>query len=140
MDRITFIRTCATYRLAACFFVAPFVRVYAQQADDEVTPEVQQLYAQAKAAQQRNDPATAIAKYRAMIKLAPHLAPAYNNLGMLYFDQHDYTHASEAREHGLKLNPNMSTASAMLGMSYYELGINEKDRAVDPGCRVSQPK
>ena len=124
-DCLSLTRRCSTCLLAVSLFITSGVRGLAQQAD-EVTPEVQQLYAQAKSAQQGNDSATAIAKYRAMIKLAPHLAPAYNNLGMLYFDQHDYMHASETLERGLKLNPNMPTASAMLGMSYYELGLNEK--------------
>lgn len=96
------------------------------QAADEVTPEVEQLYAQAKAAQQKNDDSTAIAKYRAMLKLAPHLAPAYNNLGMLYFNGHDYAHAAEVLKRGLELNPNMSTAETMLGMSYFQLGEFEK--------------
>lgn len=112
--------------LAACLLMFPVSEGVAQQGTDEVTPEVQQLYAQARAAQQRGDNDAAIAKYRAMVKLAPHLAAAYNNLGMLYFDQHDYPHASETLERGLKLNPDMSTASAMLGMSYYELGMFEK--------------
>jgi len=98
----------------------------AQSVDDEVTPQVQQLYAQAKAAQQQGDNATAIQKYRAMLKLAPHLAPAYNNLGMLYFSQHDYTQAAQVLEQGLKLNPDMPTASAMLGLSYAQMGKNEK--------------
>jgi tetratricopeptide (TPR) repeat protein len=100
------------------------VAVFAQE--DEVTPQVQALYAEAKAAQQRGDDAAAIEKYRAMLKLAPHLAPAYNNLGMLYFDQHDFPHAAEVLKHGLELNPNMPTASAMLGMSYYEMGDHEQ--------------
>jgi tetratricopeptide (TPR) repeat protein len=98
----------------------------ASQASDEVTPEVQQLYAQAKAAQQRGDSAAAIEKYRAMIKLAPHLAPAYNNLGMIYFNEHDYTHAAVVLKRGLDVNPDMPTATAMLGMSYFQLGENEK--------------
>jgi tetratricopeptide (TPR) repeat protein len=98
----------------------------AQQEDDEVTPQVQELYAQAKAAQQRNDNATAIEKYRAMIKLAPHLAAAYNNLGMLYFNEHDFANAAEVLERGLKLHEKMPTAAAMLGMSYYQLGRNEE--------------
>jgi len=98
----------------------------AQSADDEVTPQVQELYAQAKAAQQHGDDATAIQKYRAMLKLAPHLAPAYNNLGLLYFNQRDYAHAAEVLEEGLKLNPDMPTASAMLGVSYAQLGEDEK--------------
>jgi tetratricopeptide (TPR) repeat protein len=98
----------------------------AQSADDEVTPQVQDLYAQAKAAQQRGDSAVAIEKYRAMLKLAPHLAPAYNNLGMLYFRQHDFANAAPVLEQGLKLNPDMPTASALLGLTYLEMGDNEK--------------
>jgi tetratricopeptide (TPR) repeat protein len=98
----------------------------AQTADDEVTPQVQSLYEQAKAAQQRGDNATAIQKYRVMLKLAPHLAPAYNNLGMLYFNQGDYSHAAQVLEQGLKLNPDMPTASALLGLSYAQLGEDEK--------------
>ena len=61
-----------------------------------------------------------------MLKLAPHLAPGYNNLGMLYFNDHDYTHAAEVLKRGLELNPNMPTATVMLGMSYYQLG-DEKE-------------
>lgn len=99
---------------------------WAQSGDDEVTPQVQELYAQAKAAQQSGDNATAIQKYRAMLKLAPHLAPAYNNLGILYFNQGDYTHAAQVLEQGLKVNPDMPTASAMLGFSYAQMGESAK--------------
>lgn len=98
----------------------------AQQGNDEVTPEVQDLYAQAHAAQQRGDSTTAIEKYKAILKLAPHLAAAYNNLGMLYFNGHDYKRAAAVLQRGLELNPNMPSTSAMLGMSYFELGENEK--------------
>jgi predicted Zn-dependent protease len=112
----------------------------AQSADDEVTPQVEQLYAQAKAAQQRNDVATAIEKYRAMIKLAPHLAAAYNNLGMLYYNEKDYTHAAETLERGLKLHQKMPTASAMLGMSYYQLGENEKAEPLIRAALTANPK
>ncbi len=61
-----------------------------------------------------------------MIRLAPHLAAAYNNLGRLYFNQRDYGHAAQTLAEGLKLNPDMPTASAMLGMSYLEIGQVEK--------------
>lgn len=97
-----------------------------QAGNQEVTPQVQALYAQAKAAQQRGDNAAAIEKYRDMLKLAPHLAPAYNNLGRLYVNQHDYAHAVETLEQGLKLNPDMPTASALLGLSYAQLGESDK--------------
>lgn len=112
--------------LAAALFLLTMPFAQARQAGDEVTPEVQQLYAQAKAAQQRGDSAEAIEKYRAMIKLAPHLAAAYNNLGMLYFNSHDFAHAAEVLKRGLELHPDMPTASAMLGMSYFQLGADEK--------------
>lgn len=109
-------------------FLPSFVSasVFAQAGNQEVTPQVQALYAQAKAAQQRGDTTVAIEKYRAMLKLAPHLAPAYNNLGMLYVNQHDYAHAAETLEQGLKLNPDMPTASALLGLSYAQLGESDK--------------
>jgi tetratricopeptide (TPR) repeat protein len=111
-------------RLAAllCLSVSAIASYAQTSADDEVTPQVQTLYAQAKAAQQRGDNGEAIEKYRAMLKLAPHLAPAYNNLGMLYFNEHDYAHAAQVLKQGLELNPNMPTASALLGMSYQEIG------------------
>lgn len=98
----------------------------AQAGDAEVTPKVQQLYAEANAAAQSGDETTAIEKYRAIIRFAPHLSAAYNNLGALYFNQRDYAHAAEVLKRGLELNPRMTTASAMLGMSYVQLGENEK--------------
>jgi tetratricopeptide (TPR) repeat protein len=106
-------------------FFAPS-QIPALQGDDEVTPEVQNLYAQAKEARQRGDDATAIEKYKAIIKMAPHLAAAYNNLGMLYFNGQDYTRAAEVLERGLQLNSNMPGAAAMLGMSYSQLGKPDK--------------
>jgi len=115
-----------TLRMLAATFLFSAAVCAAAQGNDEVTPEVQQLYAEAKAAQQHGDTAAAIAKYRAMIKAAPHLAAAYNNLGMLYFNEHDYPHAAEVLRRGLELNPEMPSASAMLGMSYFQLGENGK--------------
>jgi tetratricopeptide (TPR) repeat protein len=106
-------------------FLAPDAAL-ARQANNEVTPEVQQLFVRAKVAEQHGDATTAIEEYRAIIKLAPHLAPAYNNLGLLYLKDHDYTHAVEVLKCALELDPNMPTASGMLGMTYFQLGVNEK--------------
>ena len=129
-----------SYSLAVCLVAFASVASIAQSGDDEVTPQVEQLYAQAKAAQQRNDDATAIQKYKAMIKLAPHLAAAYNNLGMLYYNEHDYKSASQTLERGLKVDPNMATASAMLGMSYFQLGINDKAEPLIRATVTANPK
>jgi tetratricopeptide (TPR) repeat protein len=116
----------AAFALAGC--AAPLAA--RGQGGDEVTPQVQQLYVEAHAAQASGDAATAIAKYRAMLRLAPHLAPAYNNLGMLYFNGHDYPQAAAALSRGLALNPHMTGAEAMLGMSYLEMG--DAAKAVAP--------
>ena len=112
----------------------------AQQGDDEVTPAVQRLYAQANAASQNGDDASAIEKYRSIIKLAPHLAAAYNNLGVLYFNKHDFEHASEILKRGLELNPDMPTAVAILGMSYVQLGANDKAEPLLRQALSANPK
>ncbi len=75
-----------------------------------------------------------------MIKLAPHLAAAYNNLGMIYFNDHDYTHAAEVLKRGMELNPNMPSSAAMLGMSYFQLGENEKARPLLKTALRADPK
>jgi tetratricopeptide (TPR) repeat protein len=126
--------------LLLCLLALAVSPALASQGDDEVTPEVQELYAQAKAAQKRGDNAAAIEKYRAMIKLAPHLAAAYNNLGMLYFDGHDYNRAAEVLQRGMELNPNMPSAAAMLGMSYFQLGNNEKAQPLLEAALRANPK
>jgi len=99
---------------------------FARQVNDQVTPEVQQMFAQAKAAHHTGDDGAAIEKYRAVIKLAPHLVAAYNNLGLIYFNEHDYTSAVEVLTRCLELDPGMMTASAVLGMSYFHLRQSEK--------------
>ena len=104
----------------------------AQPSTDDVTPDVQRLYAEAKTAEQQDDSSTAIAKYRTILRISPDLAPAYNNLGMLYFKRHDYPQAVLVLEQGLKIKEDMPTAIAMLGLSYSELG---DDRKAEPLLR-----
>lgn len=130
----------ASYVFATGLLLLATAPAFATQAADEVTPQVQQLYAQAKAAQQHGDTAEAIAKYRAMIKLAPHLAAAYNNLGMIYFNEHDYAHAADVLKRGLDLDAHMATASAMLGMSYFQLGENQKAEPLLEASLRADPK
>src|SRR3954453_12030485 len=110
------------------------------QGNDEVTPQVQNLYEEARAARQHGDSATAVEKYKQILKLAPHLAAAYNNLGMIYFDEHEYQRAAEVLQRGLQLNPNMPGASAMLGMSYFQLGNNEKAQPLLETALRANPK
>lgn len=113
---------------------------HAQARQDEVTPEVQRLYAEAHQASQSGDTAAAVERYRSIIRLAPHLAAAYNNLGGLYFDQQDYAHAAEVLKRGLELNPNMPTAAAILGMSYVQLGEDDKAEPLLRKALKANPK
>ena len=126
--------------LLLALFVCGVGRAVAQQGNDEVTPEVQRLYAEAHAARQSGDSATAIERYKAILKLAPHLAAAYNNLGMVYFDAHDYARAAEVLQRGLELNPNMPGAKAMLGMTYFQLGKDEKAKPLLEAALRANPK
>ena len=128
------------FLLVACLLALVHARAFPAQGNDEATPQVQNLYTEAKAARQRGDSATAIDKYKQIVRLAPHLAAAYNNLGMLYFDEQDYGEAIKILQHGLELNPNMPGASAMLGMSYFQLGKNEKAEPLLDAALRANPK
>lgn len=119
-----------THRLLATFLMVlllPGLRKLEAQGD-EGDARVQELYSQAKAAQSRNDIAGAVSKYEEILRVAPRLAPAYNNLGALYFRQRDYQKAAAILEQGLKINPGMPSASALLGISLFEMGEYAKAR------------
>jgi tetratricopeptide (TPR) repeat protein len=94
----------------------------AQQSGSTDDARIDQLYAAAKSAQAQGDTAGAIRNYEALIQIAPHLAPAYNNLGMLYLNAHDYQKAAKVLKRGLAINPHMPSASALLGVALYESG------------------
>jgi tetratricopeptide (TPR) repeat protein len=106
---------------------APTV-VEAQSTANAGDPRVNQLYREAKDAQTRGDQSGAIAKYKSILQIAPGLAAAYNNLGLLYFQQREYRQAIAALERGLKNHPEMPSASALLGISLYEIGEYKQAR------------
>lgn len=86
------------------------------------SPEVQALYAHAQTAQAANQPDRAVADYKKILQLAPDLAPAYNNLGRLYFNLGRYPDAVATLTKGLLLVPDMASADVMLGASYFQMG------------------
>jgi tetratricopeptide (TPR) repeat protein len=102
--------------------IAPFSALWAQTVPSSNDPRVQELYAQAKAAEARGDLAGAVASYESLLIVAPRLPAAYNNLGALYLRQREYKKAAEVLEKGLKLDPKMSSATALLGIARYEMG------------------
>lgn len=93
-----------------------------------VGPEVQQLVAEAHQAQSQGDLATAIAKYQEILHIAPRLAAAYNNLGMLYYQQHDLPQAVAVLEKGLKIDPSVVATSALLGSAQFAMGQYKEAR------------
>ena len=125
---------------ATVFYSGVLSATATQGTSDEVTPEVQRLYAEARQERQRGNVDIAISKYKEMIRLAPHLGAAYNNLGMLYFDKHDYKQASLVLKRGLELSPGMSTTEAMLGMSYFQLGQPAKAQPLLESALKANPK
>ena len=94
----------------------------AQSEPSATDPQVQKIYSEAKAAEAHGDLARAAASYESLLQIAPHLGPAYNNLGALYLRQKEYKKAADVLEKGLKIDPTMSSASALLGISLYEMG------------------
>lgn len=93
-----------------------------------IEDRVESLHAAAASAEQNGDLSTAAEKYEQMLKIAPGLAPAYNNLGALYFKQGQYARAADVLERGLKVDPKMTSASALLGMTYFQMGEYSKAR------------
>lgn len=102
--------------------IAPIATLHAQTVADSNDSKVQELYSQAKAAEARGDLVGAAASYESLLKTAPRLAAAYNNLGSIYLRQRAYKKAAVVLEKGLKLDPKMSSASALLGIACYEMG------------------
>ena len=109
---------------AARVALAVLVIAWSASASDSVDS----LYAEAKSAQAAGDLVTATAKYEQILRIAPRLGPAYNNLGMLYFKQARYQDAANVLQRGLKIDPSMSSASALLGMCFFEVHEYAKAR------------
>ena len=100
----------------------------AAHAQSAESGRVESLYQEAKSAEQAGDLPSAIAKYEEILKIAPGLGPAYNNLGAVYFKQGQYEQAVTVLERGLKVDPKMTSASALLGMAFFQIGEYAKAR------------
>ncbi len=87
---------------------------------------IQELAVQARAAEAGGQLDLATKKYRAILKLDPKLAPAYNNLGRLYFKQGRYGEAISVLRRGLALDPRMVSSRVLLGIALFETN-NDQD-------------
>ncbi len=87
----------------------------------DISPEVQALYQHAQEAQAANHAESAVDDYQRILKLAPELSPAYNNLGRLFYNLGRYPEAITTLTQGLSLAPEMASAQVMLGAAYFKL-------------------
>ncbi len=89
---------------------------------------IQRLYAEARSEEGEGNLKGAVGKYHAILRLDPKLAPAYNNLGRLYFKQASYSDAIGALRHAVQLDGSLASSHALLGVSLYETGHNDAAR------------
>src|SRR5215469_6258446 len=97
--------------LASLISLFPSLAAHSQSEPDANDPRVIELYTAAKSAEQSGDIAGAISKYKSILSLAPHLGPAYNNLGALYLREHEYPKAIAILKQGLKVDASMYSAT-----------------------------
>jgi tetratricopeptide (TPR) repeat protein len=84
--------------------------------------DIDQHYARAKEAQERQDFARAAEEWNAIIKLQPGLAEAHSNLGMMYHFGRQYEKSIEAFRRAQLLNPRLVAPHLFLGIDYYLAG------------------
>ena len=95
-----------------------------QESKDDA--QVQTLYSKARSAQAAGNLAEAAERYEAILAISPKLGAAYNNLGSIYIQLRELRKAAEVLQKGLKINPSMPSASALLGIAQYEMGAYRK--------------
>jgi len=88
--------------------------------------DAERLFNQAQAARAQGHLAVAEQKYLEVTRVAPKLASAYQNLGIVYFMERQYGNAASVLEQAIKLDARLPGAHAMLGLAYYELYQPEK--------------
>jgi tetratricopeptide (TPR) repeat protein len=75
--------------------------------------------------------------YLEVIRRAPELANAYQNLGIVYFMEHKYLDSATVLEKATKLAPQLAEARVMLGLAYYQLDEPSKAAvAFEGGLRL----
>jgi predicted Zn-dependent protease len=129
----------ALLQLFAFSTLAYPARLCAQEGSG-ASERVQELYGQAKAAEQRGDLASAASAYESLLQAAPKLAAAYNNLGALYLRQKEFKKAAVTLEKGLSVDPKMSSARVLLGIALYESGDYPRARTYLEAAARANPK
>ncbi len=109
----------ATLRTLVFLFL--FVSSLWMVCQEQPSDQVQQLYQEAKLAEQAGQTDQAIQKYKEIIKLDPKLAAGYNNLGRLYYQEGKLDEAIQPLQHASQLDPKVESPRALLGFVYFQL-------------------
>ena len=91
-----------------------------------VSGRIQNHFAAAQQAQQRNDYATAEREYQAVLIEAPGFAEAHMNLGLIYQLQDRAPEAMAQFRQALKIKPTLAGANFFLGVDYCKNGEGTK--------------
>ena len=87
----------------------------------ESDPRLQNLFEQAQEAQSRGDFRAAAADYQDILKLQPHLAGAWMNLGLMFHLLGEYSQAVGKFQAALRENPDLPAANLFLGLDLLKL-------------------
>ncbi|HEY1945556.1 MAG TPA: tetratricopeptide repeat protein, partial [Bryobacteraceae bacterium] len=104
--------------LAATLLISCVGAVQSQEADSEVRAH----FLAARRAQASGNLDVAVQEYLTVIKLAPDLAEARVNLGLVYYLQTRYGESAQALEKALSLQPGFRGANLFLGIDDMKLG------------------
>ena len=98
---------------------------------------VQQLYQRAHADQEAGRDEQAVTDYRELLRLDPSVAPAYNNLGRLYYNLGRFPEAVTTLRKGLAIDAGMAPANVMLGAAYLHTGqLNDALAPLNTGVQA----
>ena len=112
-------------QIAILLSILPALALGMPSAQDPIRAD----YEAAREAHAQGDLAKAERKYLEVIRRSPEMAPAYNNLGIIYLKQRRYEDAVRALGKGLELNPQMAGAQVVLGLAHYKQNQHEKAAA-----------
>ena len=83
---------------------------------------IQELYAKARAEEQRGRTDVAVQEYLEILRLDPKLAAAHNNLGRLYYQQGHLEEAVQSFKRACELNPNLEPPHAQMALALFQMG------------------